>query len=141
MSFRAQRGISPFAERKGARGMPVGGVSRNAPHPSLPSQFIIPARTPSFRRKPALQRTERPSRGDGIGGAGCHSERSEASPFAERKGARGMPVRGLDPAANLPSSSHTFRERVAALPAKPDFLNDHQAESCDDPSKSDLVRK
>ena len=41
MSFRAQRGIFPFAERKGARGMPY---------------------HPSFRRKSTLQRTERPSR-------------------------------------------------------------------------------
>ena len=36
----------------------------------------------SFRRKSALQRAERPSRGDG---------RGENPPFAERKGVRGMP--------------------------------------------------
>ena len=82
MSFRAQRGISPFAKRKGLGGCPRHSREGENPkgrrggeimaimvhHVILIMAFpVIPSATP------------------------CHSERSEESPpFAKRKGARGM---------------------------------------------------
>ena len=104
--------IAPFAKRKGReqakpkepttkRGMHGEGpggrsqpttASLTPPHSNANSKSSAKRQRPSFRRKPALQRTERPSRGEGqretpANWPRIHHRRGHAiAPFAKRKG-------------------------------------------------------
>ena len=101
--------IAPFAKRKGreqakragvcpGRGREVARSRRQLPsrppHSNANSKSSAKRQRPSFRRKPALQRTERPSRGEGqretpANWPRIHHTRGHANrPFRKAKGAR-----------------------------------------------------
>ena len=82
LSFRAQRGISPFAQRKGARGMPPVILAKARIQRERDGKIMAifpPSRQSWFKTSPLRIHTT--------------SFRAPPGPFAPRKGARGMPTR------------------------------------------------
>ena len=148
--------IAPFAKQKGREqatraGYARGGreIARNRrqlpsrpPHSNANSQSSAKRQRPSFRRKPALQRTERPSRGEGqretpANWPRIHHTRGHAiAPFAPRKGReqakrceRGMHGVGpggrsqpstasLTPSHSNPNSKSSAKRQPTVIPAK-----------------------